>query len=89
MRRMPAGAPVFNVCTGQATTIWALADAIGALLGRRPELVFHPARTGDIAHSLGDPKQAEAALGFVAGTRLPTGLAAVLDWLAAAGAVSE
>jgi UDP-glucose 4-epimerase len=81
MQRMPQGAPVFNVCTGQPTTIRALAEAIGALRGRRPDLVFRPARAGDIAHSLGDPKQAAAALGFVAGTGLPTGLSAVLDWL--------
>jgi UDP-glucose 4-epimerase len=89
MQRRPDGAPVFNVCTGQATSIRALAEAIGALRGRRPELVFHPARAGDIAHSLGDPTQAEAALGFVAGTRLPTGLASVLDWLDAADALPE
>ncbi len=85
MHRLPPGAPAFNVCTGHATTIRALAQTIGALRGVRPELVFRPARGGDIRHSLGAPSRAVAALGLAPPTPLPIGLAAVLDWLDAGG----
>jgi UDP-glucose 4-epimerase len=89
MQRLPAGAPVFNVCTGHATTIRALADTIGALRSVRPSLSFRPPRDGEIRHSLGAPARANEALGWEAGTPLPVGLASVLDWLDAGGTPSE
>ena len=84
MQRRPAGAPVFNVCTGTATTVIALAQTIGALCNRQPELEFQPPRDGDIRHSLGAPGQARAALGLNAATGIRKGLAAVLAWMRAA-----
>jgi UDP-glucose 4-epimerase len=81
MRVMPAGAPAFNVCTGHATSIRALAGTIGALRSVRPELVFRPARGGDIRDSLGSTARMQEALGLTPATPLPVGLAAVLDWL--------
>jgi UDP-glucose 4-epimerase len=85
MQRTPPEAPVFNVCTGQAITIRALAETIGALCGIQPEIVVKPSRGGEIRHSLGSPARAREVLGLGAPTPLRDGLVPVLDWLAAGG----
>lgn len=70
---------VFNACTGVATSIVALAEAIGTAARRRPNLSFGPARPGDIRSSLGDPSLARAVLGVAARTDLLSGLTATLE----------
>jgi UDP-glucose 4-epimerase len=88
MARLRAGgavanqADVFNVCTGQATSVLGLARTIAELCGLTPELRHGPAREGDIRHSVGNPAAARVGLGFVAETSLRAGLAQVLTWLA-------
>ena len=88
MARLRAGgagarqAEVFNVCTGQATSVLDLARTIAELCGLTPVLHHGPAREGDIRHSVGSPAAARAELGFVAETPLRAGLAQVLAWLA-------
>ena len=74
------GAEVMNVCTGQGTSVRAMAMTLGELLGRMPTLQHGPARSGDIRHSVGDPGRAVAALSVRAETPLRTGLAALLRW---------
>jgi UDP-glucose 4-epimerase len=76
-------ATVFNACTGQATTVLALAQTIAAVVGRAGRIGFGPARTGDIRLSLGDPTQARGALGVTAATALPDGLGHTLARLQA------
>ena len=61
-RRLP-GAPVFNVCTGQAISVHQLAATIGTLCGRVPDIVHGPARTGEIRHSVGDPRAGSGSVG--------------------------
>jgi UDP-glucose 4-epimerase len=85
MQRLPDGAPAFNVCSGTAISIRTLAATIGDLLGQAPELVFRPARDGEIRHSLGAFEHARAALGLAVPTSLRDGLEPVLAWLAAGG----
>jgi UDP-glucose 4-epimerase len=85
MDRLPAGAPVFNVCTGTAITVRALAATIGGLCGAQPEIVSKPPREGEIRHSLGSPERARDVLGLQAPTALRDGLAPVLHWLDAGG----
>jgi UDP-glucose 4-epimerase len=85
MARVPANAPVFNVCTGAAITVRALADTIGALCGVMPRIVAQPPRHGEIRHSLGSPARARDVLGLTAATTLRDGLVPVLDWLDAGG----
>ncbi len=68
-------APVFNVCTGQATSIRELAQTLAQLAGRQPEIRSAPARPGDIRHSLGSPARASDALGYRPRVRLAEGLA--------------
>jgi UDP-glucose 4-epimerase len=79
------GARVFNVCTGRATSVNALARIIAAAAGRRVELSPAPARTGDIRASIGDPRAAESALGITARVAIEDGLRATVESIAAAG----
>jgi UDP-glucose 4-epimerase len=74
----------FNVCTGQGTSILALAKTIGAVLGVEPELRFAPARPGDIRGSIGDPARAARALGQSARLSLRAGLERMAGATAAA-----
>jgi UDP-glucose 4-epimerase len=71
-------AAVYNVCTGQATSVAALADAVEAAAGRRVERRKAPPRTGDIRASVGNPARARAALGVAAKVPLAAGLTATL-----------
>lgn len=72
-------APVYNVCTGRATTILQLVEAISDTL-RLPANAEHGAgRPGDIRGSIGDPSKAHSDLGFKAKTELLTGLRATVD----------
>ncbi len=79
MRHAAAGAAVFNVCTGRATSVRALGDTIAGLLGVRAEIRQRCPRAGEVRHSVGDPARGRAALGLPAPTPLERGLAATLD----------
>jgi len=78
------GARVLNVCTGRDTSVRDLAVTIGRVSGRDPVLRCGPARTGDIARSVGSPRLATAMLGIGARVSLADGLAATLAALAGA-----
>lgn len=70
-----AAADVFNVCTGRATSVLHLAEALARAGGNTAALVSHgPARAGDIRQSLGDPSRAIAGLGVRADVGLDDGL---------------
>ncbi len=81
MRLRPAGAPVFNVCTGIPTSVLALARTIAELAGTDLDARHRPPRAGEIRHSAGSPASARAALGLAQPVPLRAGLAAVLRWL--------
>jgi UDP-glucose 4-epimerase len=76
-----SGEPVFNICTGRATSVLDLAQTIASLCGQGLAIRFQPAREGEITHSYGDPTAAEQALGLGGPTELRIGLAATLAWL--------
>ncbi|MEO9188665.1 MAG: NAD-dependent epimerase/dehydratase family protein [Acetobacteraceae bacterium] len=78
LRAASRQAPVFNVCTGRATSVLDLVNAIADTLGVVPEISIGPARPGDVRASLGDPSAARVALGFTAETRLTVGLVSTL-----------
>lgn len=64
-------APVFNICTGTATSLCDLAGMIDQLTDAPPLPIRHAApRMGDIRHSVGDPENARQALGFRAENNL-------------------
>jgi UDP-glucose 4-epimerase len=77
LHAFPAAA-VFNVCTGRAMSVLALARTLGQVAGRPPHIAFGPARPGDVRKSLGDPSLARAALGVTAEIGLVDGLASLL-----------
>lgn len=82
IRALPAArasAPVFNVCTGEGTTVRDLAETITALYRTEFVACHRPARLGDVRLSIGDPRRAAEQLGFKARTRLGDGLAITLD----------
>jgi len=48
---------VYNVCTGQSTSISQLAKTLSIVSGSTLKIEYKPARSGDIASSLGDPSR--------------------------------
>jgi UDP-glucose 4-epimerase len=78
MRVLPQGSPVFNVCTGRATSVLEIARAIAGLCGVAASIDFKPPRAGDARVSVGDPARAAAVLGTRAVTDLQDGLARTL-----------
>ncbi len=74
-------APVFNLCTGRATSVAALAELIATLSGRALDARHGAARLGEIRHSIGDPTQARTVLNLREPLSLRDGLASVLQWL--------
>ena len=82
MALRPANAPVFNVCTGVATSVEALGRLIADLAGKTFNTQTGPPRGGEIRHSLGVPARADTALGLSGRVPLRTGLGQVLAWVA-------
>lgn len=79
-------APVLNLCTGQATSVLALAGTIADLCrADAPPLTPRhlPARSGEIRHSVGCPERARALLGLGEPRGLREGLADVIGWIRA------
>lgn len=72
-------AGIFNVCSGQAITIEALAQLMMQLTHHTQGISKQPERAGDLRHSLGNGALARSQLGFSAKTPMATGLQAFLD----------
>lgn len=70
---------IFNVCTGQGTSILELAHLIGKLCHVAPRIQFKPPRQGDIRSSVGDPTLANRSLGCTARHSLREGLIEMLE----------
>lgn len=77
---------VFNVCTGQGTTIRVLAALVGEICGTVPDIRFRPPRPGDVRASIGDPARARRELGWEARTTVRQGLANTLAKVSATAA---
>lgn len=54
MQHASTEAPVYNICSGAATSINQLIGTAGNILGTKPVIHHAPARTGDIRISTGD-----------------------------------
>ncbi len=72
-------APVFNICTGNGTSVRALAQIMAELYQTGMTACYSPPRSGDVRISIGDPRHAAEQLGFRAETTLADGLATTLD----------
>ncbi len=76
-----AAGQVFNVCSGQGTSLLDLLRQMRPLFPEAPEPTFAPPRPGDIPHSVGDPSRAREGLGFRPQVSLEEGLRMTLDWM--------
>lgn len=78
-----AAAPgqIFNVCTGDETSVLDLVETMRSFFPDAPAPEFAPARSGDIYRSIGNPAKAKNLLDFTAQTSLTDGLKAVVDWM--------
>ncbi len=85
MRLEARDAPVFNVCTGVATSVLELAHVIAELAGKGLDARHAPPRAGEIRHSTGSPALSRMILGLAEPMDLRRGLDKVLDWLKASG----
>lgn len=75
------GSEVFNVCTGQVTTVRELAR----VLADENRMTYAPTRDGDVRHSQGDPSALKERTGFCPSISLDEGLAV----LAASSGVTQ
>jgi UDP-glucose 4-epimerase len=82
MALRPNDAPVFNVCTGIATSVAALARMIAQAAGKTLDMRTLPPRAGEIRHSAGVPSLGDSVLGLHGRVPLPAGLGEVLAWMA-------
>lgn len=64
----------YNVCTGRAVSLNQVLAIYRELFPDAPSPAYAEARIGDIRHSLGDPEQLRALLGFEAQTLFSEGL---------------
>jgi dTDP-L-rhamnose 4-epimerase len=82
---VPAAAGgVFNVGSGRAYTVSAIAESMASVLGREeivPEVTGNY-RVGDIRHCFADISLARARLGYEPRVGLEQGLTGLADWLA-------
>ena len=72
---------VFNISTGEATTINKLAEIIQQIMGKTDLKPVHvEQRPGDIMHSYGDASKAERKLGYKPRVQLEKGLSELIKW---------
>lgn len=81
MTQQQGEASVYNVCTGQSTSIAQLAKTLSMVAGTDVSIEHQVARTGDISTSLGDPSKAMTRFGIRAEVGLGEGLTFTLDAL--------
>ena len=72
-------ARVFNVCTGNQTSVAVLANSLQRLLNSASKISHTAPRVGDIRHSAGNPQRVIEALGHRAAIGLDEGLKRLLN----------
>jgi UDP-glucose 4-epimerase len=72
---------VFNVGTGQETSVTELWERCRAVSGSSVDAVNEEARAGEIRQSVLDPSRTASELGFQAMVDIDEGLRATWDWI--------
>ena len=72
---------IFNVAAGAPATVNAVAETIGAIIGKPVEKVHLPTRPGDIRDSWADLSKAERLLGYTPSVTLDEGLRRTIAFL--------
>ncbi len=75
---------LFQAGTGRETTINDLAGVIGRVVGRPVQVLYRPAREGDVRRNVSRVDKAADRLGYRASTTLEAGMAVTAEWYAAA-----
>jgi UDP-glucose 4-epimerase len=78
-------ARAFNIATSVQRSVLDLAEAVGRVVGRRPELRFEPARPGEIQRSALEVRKAERVLGWRPLLAFDDNLAQLMDWFRSEG----
>jgi UDP-glucose 4-epimerase len=81
LRAVDRDGGVYNVGTGDETSVVQLFDAIRAAAGVDREPAFAPARLGELQRSVLDPSLAARELGWRPQRSLADGLATTWDWI--------
>ena len=76
----PVAGRVFNIATGQRTTLLEAYETIKSILGYAGGVDFQPERAGDIQHSLADISLARNVFGYQVVTGLREGLEKTIAW---------
>ena len=72
---------LFNVASGQETSIKTMVERMRAVFGRPDHLIVHTEpRPGDVRRHLGGIKRLKETISFVPSVNLETGLAETIDW---------
>ena len=69
-----ANGEIFNIGSGKAVTINALAKTVSDLSGKKPEVCHEPPRIGDIKGSRADISKAKRILGYTPAVSLEDGM---------------
>ncbi len=81
---VPAGdgidATAFNIATAKQTNVLELAEMVGRVMGRKPEIEFAPARAGELFRSSLDVSKARRVLGWKPEVGFDDGLPQLVDW---------
>jgi UDP-glucose 4-epimerase len=81
---VPAGdgidATAFNIATAKQTNVLELAEMVGRVMGRKPEIEFAPARAGELFRSSLDVSKARKVLGWKPEVGFDDGLPQLVDW---------
>jgi UDP-glucose 4-epimerase len=81
---VPAGtaidATAFNIATAAERNVLELTEAVGQVIGRKPEVEFAPARAGELLRSSLDVGKARKVLGWQPEVRFDDGLRELVDW---------
>ena len=86
----PLKGEVFNVGTGERTSVRELAEKMAAAAGRGDLTPRHePPRPGDVAHSLADLTRSRKVLGYAPVVGFEDGLRQTMEWYAARGATDS
>ncbi|HEX5004011.1 MAG TPA: NAD-dependent epimerase/dehydratase family protein [Gemmatimonadales bacterium] len=75
----------FNIATGVERTVLELAEAVGRVTGRRPELRMEAPRPGEILRSALDVTKAADKLGWKPEIAFDDGLAMLMEWFQTEG----
>ncbi len=76
-----AAGGIFNICTGQETSILNLVENLAEIFPDAPSPAFGPPRAGDIYRSVGSAQKAKTTFGFEAQTALFDGMRATAEWM--------